>query len=71
MIFNSGEIMSNVNEPENLLKQARTCKVDLIDLLEKIDQELEKDKNNKIALEAKRVVKDRLVVREAVTGIPQ
>ena len=45
--------------------------IDLLDLLEKIDKELEKDKNNKDALEAKRVVKDRLAVKEAVTGIPQ
>lgn len=64
--------MSNVeNESEDLLIQARTCKVDLRTLLEKIDNELEKDKNNKTALEAKRVVKDRLAVKEAVTGIPQ
>lgn len=63
--------MDDVNESEELLIQARTCKVDLKALLEKIDRELEKDKNNKIALEAKRVVKDRLVVKEAITGIPQ
>lgn len=63
--------MSDVNESEELLIQARTCKVDLKALLEKIDKELEKDKDNKTALEAKRVVKDRLVVREAITGIPQ
>ena len=59
------------NETENLLKQARICNIDLLDLLDKIEKELEKDKDNKTALEAKRVVKDRLVVREAVTGIPQ
>ncbi|PKL66592.1 MAG: hypothetical protein CVV28_09320 [Methanobacteriales archaeon HGW-Methanobacteriales-1] len=59
------------NEAENLLIQARTCKVDLIALLEKIDQELENDKRNKTALEAKRVVKDRLAVKETMTGIPQ
>lgn len=63
--------MSNANESENLLKEARTCKVDLIALLEKIDRELEKDKDNKTALEAKRIAKDRLAIREAVTGIPQ
>lgn len=64
--------MSNAkNESEKLLEEARTCKVDLIALLEKIDRELEKDKDNKIALEAKRIAKERLSVREAVTGIPQ
>lgn len=63
--------MSNKNESEKLLEDARTCKVDLKALLEKIDQELEKDENNRIALEAKRIVKDRLVVKEAITGIPQ
>ena len=64
--------MSNdENESENLLKKARTCNIDLLDLLDEIEKELEKDKDNKTALEAKRVVKDRLAVKEAVTGIPQ
>ncbi len=64
--------MSNTeNKSGNLLKEARTCKVDLIALMEKINKELEKDKDNKTAIEAKRIIKDRLAVKEAVTGIPQ
>jgi hypothetical protein len=66
------KIMNNdKKESKELLIQARTCKVDLTALIEKINQKLEKDKDNKTALEAKRVVKDRLAVKEAVTGIPQ
>ena len=64
--------MSNTTDgSEKLLKQASICNIDLLDLLDEIEKELEKDKDNKTALEAKRVVKNRLVVREAITGIPQ
>ncbi len=59
------------NESDKLLKHARTCNIDLLDLLDEIEKELKKDKNNKDALEAKRVVKDRLAAKEAITGIPQ
>ncbi len=62
---------NNENGINNLLEQARTCKIDLIALLEEIDKELENNKDNKALLEAKRVVKDRMAVREAITGIPQ
>jgi hypothetical protein len=59
------------NESEKLLKQARTCNIDLLDLLDEIEKELENNKDNKDALEAKRVVKDRLAAKEAMTGISQ
>ena len=58
------------NEPE-LLKKARTCSIDLLDLLDEIEKELENNKGDKTALEAKRIVNNRLAVKEAVTGIPQ
>lgn len=58
-------------ESGKFLKQARTCNIDLLDLLDEIEKELKNDKDNKDALEAKRVVKDRLVAKEAMTGIPQ
>ncbi len=58
-------------ESGKLLKQARTCNIDLLDLLDEIEKELKNDKDNEDALEAKRVVKDRLVAKEAMTGIPQ
>ena len=54
-----------------LLKQARTCNIDLLDLLDEIEKELKNNRDNKDALEAKRVIKDRLAAKEAITGIPQ
>lgn len=58
-------------ESENILEQAHTCEIDLVALLEKIERELESDKGNKELLKSKKVVKDRIKVREIITGVSQ
>lgn len=63
--------MNNNKESDKILEQAHTCEIDLIALLENIEKKLEKDKDNKDLLESKRIVKERIKVREIITGVSQ
>lgn len=65
------KILNNNKDSDKILDQAHTCEIDLTALLQNIEKELEKDKDNEDLLKSKRIVKERIKVREIVTGVSQ